>query len=139
MADHPIPWELVPFERLGPIRLDASREEVLALVGEPKFRHTEQAEDGDWLPELDDYPTFSVEYDQTGHVLAASCNCFQPVTYQGWMLTKRNVAEVRKWAESHRLTVNWSVLHRTLWLPELCISFTVPAGPVQRAAGADRT
>lgn len=127
MADnHAIPWELVPFERLGPIRLDASREEVLALVGEPKFREAEPGEDGTWLPPEDDYPSFSIEYDQDERVLGVECKSSQPVTYRGWLLTGRQRDEVEQWAAGHDLTVKWSWFHRTLWIPELSLSFWIP-------------
>jgi hypothetical protein len=125
-GEHAVPWELVPFERLGPVRFDASREEVLALVGEPKFRHTGQGEDGEWLPDEDNYPAFSIEYDRDDHVLGVSCKSMQPVTYQGWLLTGLHNTAIREWAEGHGLTTRWSKFHRTLLIPELVLSFWIP-------------
>jgi hypothetical protein len=124
--DPPVPWDLVPFERVGPIRLGAARDEVLALVGEPKFRHTDQDGDGGWLPDEDDYSTFSVEYDRQGRVLGVECKAPQPVTYQGWSLMGLRQSAIREWAEGHGLTVRWSKFHQTLWIPELVLSFWVP-------------
>jgi hypothetical protein len=97
---------------------------VIALVGEPQFT-VESVRDSRFG--YDQYQGFRAGYDREQRLMDVECNRSQPVAYQGWMLTGRQVGDVEVWAKGHGLTVKWTGFHdRGMWIPELCLSFWVP-------------
>jgi hypothetical protein len=85
-------WDVVPFESVGPLGLGMSRNEVVGLVGEPKFT---RRSNNDSLLGQDQYKTFRAGYDRRALLLYVGCNSSQLVSCQGWTVTMRQGSEVR--------------------------------------------
>jgi hypothetical protein len=120
MADRD-PWELAPFESVGPLRFGMTRDEVIATVGEPQLTRRSKH---DSRFGSDQYQTFRAGYDRDQRLLSVECNRSQPVSYEGWMLTGRQSSEVEEWAKGHGLTVKRS--YEGMWIRELSLAFWTP-------------
>src|SRR5919198_6283659 len=76
MNDPTREWELVPFERVGPVRLGASREEVASVLGRPDREVGPAQFFGAEGP-------VRVTYDGAGQVLAVEVGPERPVELRG--------------------------------------------------------
>jgi hypothetical protein len=83
------PWELVSFERVGPVRLGASREEVAAALGRPDREEGPAQFFGDQGP-------VRVIYDPEGKVLAVEVGPERPVVFRGCRLTRADLDDARR-------------------------------------------
>lgn len=83
------PWELVPFERVGPVRLGASREEVASVLGRPDREVGPAQFFGAEGP-------VRVTYDGAGQVLAVEVGPERPVELRGRRLTRSELDGARR-------------------------------------------
>jgi hypothetical protein len=89
MNDPTREWELVPFERVGPVRLGASREEVASVLGRPDREVGPAQFFGAEGP-------VRVTYDGAGQVLAVEVGPERPVELRGRRLTRSELDDARR-------------------------------------------
>lgn len=116
------PWELRPFEAIGPLRFGMSRGEVISAIGPPAM----VVEKDPVLVEAHDGTNVQATYDPAGRLIAVEAEPGRVFSYLGIALSGRAVAEVRRDLESRQVANQWDENNSSLVVPALGLSLYAP-------------